>query len=1354
MANYVQCTKNGIDKVVNSRSAFRRFVARNVSNCHSSFMMVAGAAFFVATMVFIVSPNPASAQADPVDCTFATDDDGDLKPGCTGKDVDGDDGVYVEITADAALTVTLGKSDAEGNSVIRNQGDGGLRLAKNGIEVYVNPEKSTKSTTVIIEKTGKIYSTEHGVFANIDTGNTGELIISHKGSIVSVKAGIHALRQKEGDVKITLGTGSSIFTDGPDAIASGILANITAEDLELDEKIEGKGNIQITTTDASISTIGKSASGIRALARDGSISLTVTGGEIFTAGANAYGIGATIEQFLTVGKTAAEDREKKSISISVDGRVWTGGDGSHGVQAEHFAKGDVTIDVKDGAKITANGFGSHGVYGESGHFGSVTFSTEPSSVISALLGSGIKAEITTGSEFEVDDKGQYKLDDDDFELMKFLDNLGSITINHKGSITAGTTGISALVSRSSGYSAHTYGSEANPTNVKASEPSEEITPKNAIHVTSSGKITVGLKYALAEDPTNPTAAENTLIATFRAGSDKAAFDKQLKAWLENGKDPDEISDVEKAMITAILADDTESINNEIFDVYKDAINAAIKQALILGAFVDGRESKAIQDIFDEVAKLTEEQLFPGVEAGTKSDDEIEAEQNKRIAQRVQAEQDDWNPVYHSYLQIAERLLTGSLTDNQLRELREDSAEGWEDEQLNALLDYVSEDPIADSERPALLKKLKDDPEYMASLSFKRLKKIRDEITLIQRVFAARMAFGTDMEGEAGISAIVRPDNTELEDAILKDWYLEDDTANTPAQYIAAERKVHQAVLAGDRVAFAAALKELTDLEDPDTVYDSSKIEALANKYWASYNSDNIRVDITGGEVASAMGHGIIAKYSFANDKNGMITVMVSEGATVMGGVDGIHTSNAGTITGKQTVNGIQFDLKTRIYRNQVVIVDGTVTGGTGAGVHVENGGFVFIGPKARISAGEGQPAIQANETPGELIVVFKVDSPEGFLGIGDRIGPIENGDHSMTQLLAQIGSGALRAIGKTGTESALAAGVFDVGFAIDGNDQLTLSSEMAPRAQVFEAIPSALLILNGITTLDQRKAAQESNGSQSSGTTNSGSRAWVQADFGGGSFSSETSTWGSAADDNSNTGYDFRKHGFAAGFDFPSSDEFVVGVSVHHRSLSADVANQGGTIKLTGTGFGVSGTYSNEELYVDLTATYTNFDADLTSSNRGVIASGASGSGQAIGIEAGMAFGSGSVTLTPRAGFETSSASLKNFTLNTNAGGGNFTMSKAKQTLGRVGVRLDKSSENSSFYATADIENEMSKGAGKVSVAGTQLEAKGKSSARVRVGLGGSVLWNGGRSRISSSIGYTSGYDGGYSAGVGLNIAF
>ena len=146
-----------------------------------------------------------------------------------------------------------------------------------------------------------------------------------------------------------------------------------------------------------------------------------------------------------------------------------------------------------------------------------------------------------------------------------------------------------------------------------------------------------------------------------------------------------------------------------------------------------------------------------------------------------------------------------------------------------------------------------------------------------------------------------------------------------------ERTVLAAVLTGGDL--EAALGALP-ADYTDTWKDGVRLRAM------SYNSGDIRVDVTGGMITSE-GDGVHARHVVPHDRNGAITVTVDAGAEITGGRHGIFVGGAGLAAGNDDL------------RAQTVTVNGAVMGGTGAGVRLAGGGTVTVGETGRVGAASG-----------------------------------------------------------------------------------------------------------------------------------------------------------------------------------------------------------------------------------------------------------------------------------------------------------------------------------------------------------------------------------------------------------------
>ncbi len=148
------------------------------------------------------------------------------------------------------------------------------------------------------------------------------------------------------------------------------------------------------------------------------------------------------------------------------------------------------------------------------------------------------------------------------------------------------------------------------------------------------------------------------------------------------------------------------------------------------------------------------------------------------------------------------------------------------------------------------------------------------------------------------------------------------------------------------------------------------------RFAATYNAGDIQVDVTGGSI-TAEGNGVEALYAVRHDSNGAIAVSVAEGARVTGGAHGLHVRGAGAGTG-----GL---------RAQTVTVNGRVTGGTGAGVHMADGGRLTVGKTGRVGATSGMGVLSDGAGDLHATVAGTVEGDVQARGGALRLNVMEGG---------------------------------------------------------------------------------------------------------------------------------------------------------------------------------------------------------------------------------------------------------------------------------------------------------------------------------------------------------------------------
>ena len=268
-------------------------------------------------------------------------------------------------------------------------------------------------------------------------------------------------------------------------------------------------------------------------------------------------------------------------------------------------------------------------------------------------------------------------------------------------------------------------------------------------------------------------------------------------------------------------------------------------------------------------------------------------------------------------------------------------------------------------------------------------------------------------------------------------------------------------------------------------------------------------------------------------------------------------------------------------------------------------------------------------------------------------------------------------------------------------DNVALLSDA--RCRLYEALPSALLAMNGLPSRAERMAAvRDARGG------------WLRVEAAGGRWTADGSTRPDVA-------YDFRRHGMRAGMDFAMGETGRVGVSVHGLRGSAEMT-RGGEFEVSGEGLGVNAAVTAGDIHIDVQAAATRYEAELTSSQGRVLKDGAKGRGFALGVEAGqlIAMGGG-VSLTPRLGLEWSRVSLEDFRDTRDATP--VSMDDARSMRGRVGLTaetaLGKEAASGHVYGSLDVEREFQRGTS-VTVEDDLLETTGRSTG-LRLGVGGSL---------------------------------
>ncbi len=552
--------------------------------------------------------------------------------------------------------------------------------------------------------------------------------------------------------------------------------------------------------------------------------------------------------------------------------------------------------------------------------------------------------------------------------------------------------------------------------------------------------------------------------------------------------------------------------------------------------------------------------------------------------------------------------------------------------------------------------------------------------------------------------------------------------------------------------------------------------------------------------------------------NRAVTVTLEKGSRIKAKEIGIHarTYATGIVTVKMEAgstvaaerHGIQVDQRGTDMRKFDVAVHGTVMGGNVdddgnkyAGVHIRKqdqtvankigGGTLVIGHQARVEATSGV-AIQVDAKAGDVEVILEQDEA-GLVGHvkGQILNPAAKGDSAGTtrstlEFKTRSVSGSETVLTPDAADAIIyrrgeRTGVYEevikaqlttiAGKGYKFEDDTTVSGLRlySHRSRLYEVLPSVLLGLVDLTpystrmavprrtTGDEEVMVQSSKGEHVA-VPGSRTGVWVRLAVRDGERMADTST---TAQDirRQSLAWDVKQTDFEAGLEVPTDERLVLGVSAHYRQSEATVKN-GGTMEASGTGVGVSLTWTDDSgLYVDGQLSYTRFfDITMVSANSavGAITSTGGGSGLALGVEVGQPMSIGGMAVTPRGGLSWSSVDMDAFDEPTRIDGAGLVAPDKEQSVqGRVGVlaELGPKDADRRLYASLDLEHEFSSKHA-VMVAGTRLETEVKPTW-VRLGVGGAMsLGSGDTTMLTGDAFYATAGSDNTDFGGGLSVTF
>ena len=508
-----------------------------------------------------------------------------------------------------------------------------------------------------------------------------------------------------------------------------------------------------------------------------------------------------------------------------------------------------------------------------------------------------------------------------------------------------------------------------------------------------------------------------------------------------------------------------------------------------------------------------------------------------------------------------------------------------------------------------------------------------------------------------------------------------------------------------------------------------------------------------GRIAGVGGVGI---HSAAGDFTGTVEgVVVGDIRALGGGARTVDIQPGGVVTGDVYVpdgdsagaaavsvaRGARVTGAVEVPRAENLELDGAV-----GKVSAVRGGVLTVGPDGRVTGTDDDTPDVSSET-GELTVVIQLAPDETEADAVMRRAPrrIRDVSGDGRVLYRMPDSDELRELRAFESGYSTPSGPFDVGLVMGGSG-IEPKVRYAPRAQVYEALPSVLLGLNEPSGFRARMAAPRAS---------NGMWARTQAWTGARDAKRSTSTGPAGPISLKHRGY-----GLEAGMDIPLGDGALLGVSAHRRTVSADVSGGAGDINVVGNGVGASLAVDladsvTEGAYADARVSATSYSARLSSGRRGSLQRDADGVGHAVSLEAGrrMAWGEGALgetTLTPRALFLYSRVDMDAFT---DSVGARVSLKEGVSKTGRAGLRVEAVDRpgGSLLFASVDVEREFAPET-RVQVSGFPLESESEST-RVRAEVGGALEWGEGAWALQAAARYASGADD-YGGGVSLRMRF
>ena len=1268
-----------------------------------------------------------------------------------------------------ATTVTLGSGVTIGAS--------GTPMKKYGVHVLV--ENSGNSATHTITSAAAIHSVGFGLL--MDNRGSGDSAVTNTGSITTAATG--GTTGQQSGIRVLDWTG----TRGDDRTA------------DTTTTVTNSGSVTARAANAHGIHVDADGLGLYGVAHSGTISVS---------GRDGHGI--HVQASYHAGTAGSE-----AVEVESSGAITTTGAGGHGILVDSASNsggeagdGDIAVTTTGGA-IATTGAGAHGIHVGSAGDGGVTVTNAAAIEAGASSSSGIHVGKNPANEGDIAIVNSGAIDAGQYGIVVWYGGESDVSIRNSGAISGATPAVVGIHVDQAGVGDVTIRNSADVTG-----SAQGIFARNTEGGTEGGGA-VTVTHSAGEVAGGTGSGIDASIGRWRSEDDADSPAPNSEATVRVEVTGGTVKGSETRGRVAVAATNNEGGSIEV-SVSKGAALEAQHNAGIFAYMSDRQNTGGRIDIDQGGAITAAKGVYASVPRASAAGETRAADDQPLIdvawtgtfTEAGRAATVTLNNVAHA-VESAQEAQAGAAGLRGAAYSAGIDAEVMSWRVLNRVATRGDDPgPFADA---AAVTALFDDGADAAT------KARAAAIVARFRAVLEDGALGTipgaddiDTDGTAGYS-----------DAEIEAYLGEDDAARRTllrdalARHLSErEAAVLRALAANDNAGLETALAAVTGATDAW----KREVRLLAGRR----NVGDVRVAMTAGSISSR-GDGIRAWFASPHDDNGAISVTVAEGTTVTGGAAGIYVANAGTglsIAKKYTPPEIHDAEANRdkgpddlvalpTYRNQVVRVDGTVTGGTDAAVHLDGGGALIVGRTGKLIGGSSGQAILVNDpapaviyidgeaaggegaaddaavrlTGGGTVVVgltgrvrangadfaIRLDRPEGDATPTAVVVHAESGRAArFTQ--ESVGAALMRIAGGVTVTGAGAGIVGDravvqvvetttvngrevtTGYVLDGGAPLdaqgnpTVPAELPPeafrcdlagdeRCRLYEALPSALLAMNGLPDRAARMSAARD-----------GAGAWALVEAGGGK-------WVAGRAASANLSYDLSRYGVRAGADMGAAGENTrFGVAAHGVRGSAKTPSSG-KAKLSGVGFGVYAEAAFEDgVQLDVQAATSWYDVDVEAPL--ARKDDVRGRGHAVSLELGRRIAAtDNMTLVPRAGLLWSDATLGGFdevTTNNALAGAAVTVEDAESLTGSVGLGVESTAARGMrLFGALDVSHEFS-GKAETSVSGTALKSSPKKTA-LRVGVGG-VFDLGGGASLSGTANYATAGGGTREFGGGLSL--